>query len=49
MITISKQTDSLFLTYVPDRFNSVQWLDEKLRQDGKVTLRRMFTGGTSHD
>lgn len=43
MIKISKQADGLFLTYVPDRFNSVQWLDEKLKQDGEVTLRRTFT------
>lgn len=43
MIKISKQADSLLLTYVPDRFNSVQWLDEKLKQDGEVTLRRTFT------
>ena len=43
MIKISKQADRLLLTYVPDRFNSVQWLDEKLRQDGEVTLRRTFT------
>lgn len=43
MIKISKQADSLLLTYVPDRFNSVQWLDEKLRQVGEVTLRRTFT------
>lgn len=43
MIKISKQAESLLLTYMPNRFNSVQWLDEKLRQDGKVTLRRTFT------
>jgi hypothetical protein len=43
MIKIAKQAGNLLLTYVPDRFNSVQWLDEKLRQDGEVTLRRTFT------
>ncbi|MFN9747957.1 MAG: Shedu immune nuclease family protein [Burkholderiales bacterium] len=43
MIKITKQADSLFLTYVPDRYNSVQWLDEKLKQTGEVTLRRTFT------
>lgn len=42
MIKISKQTDSLLLTYVPGRFNSFKWLDEKLRQDDEVTLRRTF-------
>lgn len=36
MIKISKQADSLLLSYVPDGFNSVQWLDEKLKRDGKV-------------
>ena len=42
MIKIAKQAGSLLLTYVPDRSDSVQWLDEKLRQDGEVTLRRTF-------
>lgn len=48
MIKISKQADSLLLTYEPDRFNSVQWLDEKLKQDGEVTLRRTFTFTTGN-
>ena len=48
MIEILKQADSLLLTYVPDRFNSVQWLDEKLRKDNKVTLRRTFTFKTGN-
>ncbi|MFZ2217452.1 MAG: Shedu immune nuclease family protein [Rhodoferax sp.] len=43
MIKISKQVDSLLLIYVPDRFNSTKWIEEKLKQDGKVTLRRTFT------
>ena len=43
MIKISKQADGLLLTYVPDRFNSVKWLDEKLRKNNKVTLRWTFT------
>ena len=43
MIKISKQADSLLLTYVPDGFNNGRWIDEKLRQAGKVTLRRTFT------
>jgi hypothetical protein len=42
MIKISKHADSLLLTYVADRYNGVQWLDDKLRQDGEVTLRRTF-------
>ena len=43
MIQISKQSDSLLLTYEPDRFNSAQWIDEKLKTEGEVTLRRTFT------
>lgn len=43
MIKISKQKDQLFLVYRPDRFNDAHWLDEKLKQDGSVTLRRTFT------
>jgi hypothetical protein len=46
MIEIFKQADGLFLIYSPGRFNSVQWLDEKLRQDDEVTLRRTFTFAT---
>ncbi len=30
---------------VNDRFNSVQWLNEKLRQVSEVTLRRTFMWG----
>ncbi len=47
MIKISKQVKSLLLTYVPDQFNSVQWLDEKLKRDGEVTLRRTFSFTTA--
>lgn len=43
MIKISKQVDSLLLTYVPDGFNGGRWIEEKLNQDGEVTLRRTFT------
>lgn len=35
--------DRLLLVYQPDRFNDARWLDEKLDQDGTVTLRRTFT------
>lgn len=42
MIKISKQADRLLLTYVPDGFNNGHWIDEKLKQDDKVTLRRTF-------
>ena len=43
MIRIFKEQARLLLTYQPDRFNDTRWLDEKLRQDGSVTLRRTFT------
>lgn len=43
MIRISKEQARLLLTYQPDRFNDARWLDDKLRQDGSVTLRRTFT------
>jgi hypothetical protein len=43
VIKFSKQLSQLLLNYQPDRFNNARWLDEKLKQDGKVTLRRTFT------
>ena len=43
MIKISRQKDRLLLIYQPDRFNDPRWLDERLKQDGAVTLRRTFT------
>ena len=43
MIKLSRQANQLLLIYQPDRFNDVRWLDEKLQQDGEVTLRRTFT------
>jgi hypothetical protein len=43
MIELSKQDGQLLLIYEPDRSNDVQWLDKKLNQEGRVTLRRTFT------
>lgn len=43
MIKILKIKDRLLLRYEADRFNDARWIDEKLKQDGSVTLRRTFT------
>lgn len=43
MIKLSKKNKRLLLSYQPDRFSDARWLDEKLEQDGSVTLRRTFT------
>ena len=43
MIRLSKQNNQLLLIYQADRFNDAQWLDDKLQEDGEVTLRRTFT------
>ena len=43
MIKLSKKNGQLVLVYQPDRFNSGRWIDEKLKQEGAVTLRRTFT------
>jgi hypothetical protein len=43
VIKISKTDGRLLLSYKPDRFGDAHWLDEKLEQDGSVTLRRTFT------
>jgi len=43
VIKISKKNGRLLLSYQPDRFSGARWLDEKLEQDGSVTLRRTFT------
>jgi hypothetical protein len=43
MIKISKQANSLLLTFVPDGFYGGRSIEEKLKQDGEVTLRRTFT------
>lgn len=43
MIRFSKQNNQLLLIYQADRFNDARWLDDKLQEDGEVTLRRTFT------
>ena len=43
MIRLSKQGEQLLLIYEADRFKDPHWLDEKLKQEGSVTLRRTFT------
>ncbi|MCU7814972.1 MAG: DUF4263 domain-containing protein [Candidatus Thiodiazotropha sp. (ex Rostrolucina anterorostrata)] len=43
MITILEHNDRLLLRYTADRFNDARWIDEKLQQEGEVTLRRSFT------
>ncbi|MBD3820862.1 MAG: DUF4263 domain-containing protein [Thiotrichales bacterium] len=43
MIRLSKQNNQLLLTYQADRFNDARWIDNKLQEDGEVTLRRTFT------
>ncbi|MDO8845913.1 Shedu immune nuclease family protein [Methylicorpusculum sp.] len=43
MIKLSKQDNKLLLIYQSDRYTDARWLDEKLKQDGDVTLRRTFT------
>ncbi len=43
MIKLSKPDGQLLLIYQPDLFNDGRWIDEKLKQDGEVTLRRTFT------
>ena len=43
MIKLSKQENQLLLNYQPDRFNDARWLDDKLQQDGEVTLRHTFS------
>ena len=48
MIKLSKQNEQLLLIYQSDRYNDARWVDDKLQQDGEVTLRRTFTF-TSND
>jgi len=43
MIKLSNADGQLLLIYQPDRFNDGRWIDEKLKQDGEITLRRTFT------
>lgn len=42
MIKISKKNKQLLLIYESDRDNDVRWLDEKLEQNGSVSLRHVF-------
>ena len=42
MIKISKKDKQLLLIYESDRYNDVRWLDEKLEQNGSVSLRHVF-------
>lgn len=48
MIYFSEKDDNLLLIYQPDRFNDLRWLDDKLEQEGRVTLRRTFTFTRDH-
>jgi len=48
VIKLSKQNEQLLLIYQSDRYNDARWVDDKLQQDGEVTLRRTFTF-TSND
>ena len=43
MIKLSKKDNQLLLIYQSDRYTDARWIDEKLQQDGAVTLRRTFT------
>jgi hypothetical protein len=43
MINILKHDDQLLLRYTSDRYSDARWIDESLRKDGSVTLRRTFT------
>lgn len=47
MIKLSKQSNRLLLIYQPDRYNDARWVDDKLKQDGDVTLHRTFTFTTT--
>lgn len=42
MIKISKKDKQLLLIYESDRYNDVRWIDEKLKQNGSVSLRHVF-------
>lgn len=48
MIKIIKQDDQLLLKYTADRYSDARWIDENLKKDGSVTLRRTFTFLPSH-
>lgn len=43
MIRLVKQNKQLLLIYQSDRYNDARWIDEKLKNDRSVTLRRTFT------
>lgn len=43
MIKFLEQDDQLLLKYEADQYNNASWIDEKLKQNGSVTLRRTFT------
>lgn len=43
MLTFEDYRSRVVLTYTPDGFNTVSWLDDKLNADGRVTLSRVFT------
>jgi len=43
VIKLIKASDQLQLKYEPDGSNNVQWLDDRLQEDGEATLRRTFT------
>jgi hypothetical protein len=42
VIKIVKKDNQLLLIYESDRYNDVRWLDEKLKQNGSVSLRHVF-------
>ncbi len=43
MIKFTERGNQLLLIYQSDLYNDARWIDEKLQQDGEVTLRRTFT------
>ena len=43
MINILKQANQLLIQYRPDMSDEGRWIDERLKNEGTVTLRRVFT------
>jgi hypothetical protein len=43
VIKFTERGNQLLLIYQSDLYNDARWIDEKLQQDGDVTLRRTFT------
>lgn len=43
MIKFAREEARMLLIYQPGRFNDAHWADDKLEQDGSVTLHRTFT------